>query len=139
LSYSLDKKRDDAYHIQFKDQYLILTLVKVSAPFDVGSLISTAGGPGDGITHQFLSPDTRIDLTFDVEPGDVFSVISDGINSFRREDSTLISWMDLVDEFTKYKNTNGAFVDRRMKFFKRDCEKKMIVNEDDISVASIII
>jgi len=74
-----------------------------------------------------------------VEEGDVISVISDGINSFRRSDYTPIPWQELVDEFTAYKNFEGEFVLRRVSAFKRKCLKDGITHSDDISVASIIV
>ena len=78
-------------------------------------------------------------LKCDVTEGDIISVISDGINSFRKSDNQPIPWSDLVDEFTCYKNFEGEFVQRRMAAFKRKCLKDGTTHSDDISVASIII
>lgn len=74
-----------------------------------------------------------------VEEGDVIAMISDGINSFRKSDSTPIEWTELVDEFTAYKTTEGQFVQRRIGAFKRKCLKEGITHSDDISIASIVI
>lgn len=74
-----------------------------------------------------------------VEEGDVISVISDGINSFRSSDFTSIPWKELIDEFTSYKNFEGEFVQRRISAFKRKCLKEGISHSDDISIASIIV
>ena len=74
-----------------------------------------------------------------VEEGDVISLISDGINSFRKSDYTPIPWQDLVDEFTGFKTTEGEFVARRISAFKRKCLKEGITHSDDISIASIIV
>lgn len=71
--------------------------------------------------------------------GDVISVISDGINSFRKMNNDPITWTDLIDEFTGYKTFEGDFVMRRIAAFKRKCLKEGITHSDDISVASIII
>lgn len=73
----------------------------------------------------------------EVEEGDVLAVISDGINSFRKSDNTPISWTDLIDEFTAYKNYEGVFVLRRIAAFKRKCLKDGTTHSDDISVATI--
>lgn len=75
----------------------------------------------------------------DVEEGDIISVISDGINSFSKADSTPIDWKDLIDEFTLYKNFSGDFVMRRIMAFKRKCLKEGITHYDDISVASVVV
>lgn len=91
----------------------------------------------DGVISY--DPFDHIPLDFEVEAGDTVSVISDGINSFRRSDNTPIHWRELVDEFTGYKTTEGEFVLRRMNAFKRKCLKEGITHYDDISVASIVI
>lgn len=74
-----------------------------------------------------------------VKSGDTISVISDGINSFRTSDNTPIDWMNIIDDFTKYKNFEGEFVTRRMSAFKRKCLTNSISYYDDISVASIVV
>lgn len=74
-----------------------------------------------------------------VEEGDVISLISDGINSFRKADNTPIPWNDLIEEFTAYKTFEGEFVLRRISAFKRKCLKEGIVHSDDISVSSIYV
>ena len=78
-------------------------------------------------------------LNTPVEDGDVITVISDGINSFRKADNTPIPWTDLVEEFTGYKTLEGEFVLRRIAAFKRKCLKEGTVHSDDISAASIVI
>lgn len=91
----------------------------------------------DGVINY--NPFDYIPLDFPVEAGDTVSVISDGINSFRRSDNTPIPWRELVDEFTGYKTTEGEFVLRRINAFKRKCLKEGITHYDDISVSSIVI
>ena len=85
------------------------------------------------------SPFDPFEYECTVEEGDVISVISDGINSFRKSDYTPIPWQDLIDEFTAYKTVEGEFVLRRISAFKRKCIKESISFSDDISVASIIV
>jgi len=75
----------------------------------------------------------------EVEEGDSISIISDGINSFRKSDNTPIDWQELVDEFTAFKTTEGEFAVRRLNAFKRKCLKENIHHSDDISIASIYI
>jgi hypothetical protein len=98
------------------------------------------------IIRENTTESTRVYAPFDpfvydatVSEGDVISVISDGINSFRKADNDSIPWSDLVDEFTGYKNFEGVFVQRRMAAFNRKCLKEGITHSDDISVASIIV
>ena len=74
-----------------------------------------------------------------VDKGDTISVISDGINSFRKPDGSAIPWQDLLSEFTEFKNFEGEFVLRRMSAFKRKCLKEGTTHYDDISIASIVI
>lgn len=81
---------------------------------------------------------TPLVIQREVEEGDTISVISDGINSFGQMNDS-INYLDLIDEFTGFKNTNGEFVKRRINAFKRKCEKENIVHGDDISIASIVI
>ena len=91
----------------------------------------------DGI-HDYKPFDPFV-YEFPVEEGDVISLISDGINSFRKADYTPIPWQELVDEFTLYKNFEGEFVLRRISAFKRKCLKEGWVHSDDISIASIVV
>jgi serine/threonine protein phosphatase PrpC len=77
--------------------------------------------------------------TCPVEEGDVISLISDGINSFRKSDNEVIDWKDLVDEFTGFKNFEGQYVQRRIAAFKRKFIKENWHHLDDISIASIVV
>lgn len=74
-----------------------------------------------------------------VEEGDTISLISDGINSFRRSDNEAIEWQELLDEFTGFKNFEGQFVLRRIAAFKRKFTKDNCHHLDDISIASIFV
>jgi hypothetical protein len=121
LSYGLDPKR--------KAGYLCLeNNVKEIACATLGKTIQVNGKP--------LEPYV---MTCDVSDGDVISVISDGINSFRKANNDTIPWTDLVEEFTGYKNFEGEFVQRRIASFKRKCLKEGITHSDDISIASIVV
>jgi hypothetical protein len=76
---------------------------------------------------------------YPVEDGDVVSIISDGINSFRKANNDSIPWTELIEEFTGFKNFEGQFVTRRISAFKRQCLKDGTVHTDDISIASILV
>ncbi|MFN4149636.1 MAG: hypothetical protein ACK4IX_01735, partial [Candidatus Sericytochromatia bacterium] len=67
------------------------------------------------------------------------SIMSDGIESFQDSNKKEINDLEIVEELTNYKNTNGNFVIRRNKAFLRDCNKKEITHKDDLSIASIFI
>jgi hypothetical protein len=119
LSYQLDPARMELYKKEFADSKKVVWTNY------------------DGI-HDY-EPFTPFVLQRDVEEGDVISVISDGINSFRKADYTPIPWQDLIEEFTGFKNFEGEFVQRRIGAFKRKCLKEGITHSDDISIASIIV
>jgi len=121
LSYNLDKQRLNGYN-SLKDN------VKEIACTTNGETIQVNGKPFEPYV-----------LSCDVTEGDVISVISDGINSFRHANNDPILWTELVDEFTGYKNFEGEFVQRRLAAFNRKCLKEGIIHSDDISIASIII
>jgi hypothetical protein len=72
-----------------------------------------------------------------VECGDIIAICSDGINSFRQPDNTLILWTELLNEFVGFKNFAGVFVKRRLAAFKKKCLKEGITHSDDISLAAI--
>jgi len=121
LSYSLDPNR--------KAGYLCLeNNVKQIGHTTNGKTIQINGTP--------LEPYV---FSCDVTEGDVISVISDGINSFRHSNNDPISYSELIEEFTGYKNFEGEFVQRRIAAFKRKCLKEGITHSDDISVASIVV
>lgn len=121
LAYHLDPLRTKAYRsAPDNHKEVICTINKQTVPVDIKPL------------EPYV-------LSCDVNEGDVVAVISDGINSFRKSDNTPIPWMDLVDEFTGFKTTEGEFALRRLSAFKRKCLKEGITHSDDISIASIVV
>jgi len=122
LSYLLDPLRKTAY-LNLSDNKKIISVYE----------------PTVGIITSEEIPLTPHFGSWKVSEGDVISVISDGINSFRKSDNTLIPWTDLVDEFTGFKNFEGQFVQRRISAFKRKCSKENWHHLDDISIASIVV
>ena len=121
LSYSLDPERKAGY---------------LALENNVKEISCTTNGKTIQVNGTPLEPYV---LSCDVSDGDVISVISDGINSFRHANNDPILWTELVEEFTGYKNFEGEFVQRRLAAFKRKCLKEGITHSDDISVASIFI
>ena len=69
------------------------------------------------------------------------SVTSDGIKSFQQttpEGVKNLPSVDMVPRFVGFKNVNGCFQQRRMKFFQKECQQGAITHFDDISIASIV-
>lgn len=124
LSYSLDKRRRAAYD-------LLPDNIKEIEHWWNGELHQTGK-----FTQKPFEP---LAITGVVLPGDTISVISDGINSFRKSDNTPIPWQDLVEDFTGFKNFEGQFVQRRISAFKRKCLKEGWHHLDDISIATVVV
>jgi hypothetical protein len=118
LSYHLDPVRKQAYDALEKNQKIVWTNMDeqcVYSPFE---------------PYVYEAP---------VAEGDVIAVISDGINSFKKSDSSGLDWKDLIEEFTGFKNFEGEFVQRRLSAFKRKCLKEGMTHGDDISIAAIVV
>ena len=62
----------------------------------------------------------------------IVAVMSDGVGTFDG-----MEWYQVVDELMNFKNIKGHFVQRRMKRFMKDCQKKGVAPYDDVSVAAI--
>ncbi len=124
LSYHLDPTRKQSYENIEKNEKTITIL---------------SGGKLDTSRTGDFAPLDPFIYDADMVEGEVISVISDGINSFRKSNNDPILWTELVEEFTGYKNFEGEFVQRRLAAFKRKCLKEGITHSDDISVASIVV
>jgi len=74
-----------------------------------------------------------------VEPGDIIGVMSDGVNTFKKGDSTEINWIEIVKQFTDFKTTEGVFVQRKIAAVKRKMKKELTTHYDDISMAAIVV
>jgi len=70
---------------------------------------------------------------------DQLMVTSDGIGSFKNAVAESLSYTQFVDLFSVYKNTNGTYLQRRMKAMKRQLVVDKWVHDDDISAAAIIL
>lgn len=85
------------------------------------------------------TPFTPLKIISPVEAGDTIAVISDGINSFRKQDGSFIPWQEVLPNYIEFKGLGGEFVFRRIRAFKRKCHEEGIVHLDDISIAAITI
>jgi hypothetical protein len=130
LSYYLDKVRLKEYEdIQISKRV-----------FDVSIYIGGQTPTLDAIeVEEFVKPFDPVLIKGIVEPGDVVAVISDGVNSFRRSDSSVIEWQDCVNEFVGFKSLEGIFVQRRLSALKRQWMKEQTGHYDDISMAAIVV
>lgn len=124
LSYGLDPARQLAYRDEFNLPKKVTFYVTGNPPMR-----------NEVLNDYWASSE----FSHKVAAGDIVAVTSDGINTFRKPDTELLPWEAMLDEFTGFKNTNGTFVTRRMKFFQRHCAKELITHDDDISVAAIVV
>jgi len=115
-SYRLDPKRQERYNNEFGPLKKV-TKWSTTAGFTTTTMIS------DFI--QLL----RFNLA---EKPKVVAVMSDGVDTFES-----IPWHDVVVSLMDFKSTKGQFVQRRMKRFIKNCQKKGISPYDDVSMAAI--
>ena len=125
LSYHLDNTRLNAYGRIEKNEKIITSIV--------------TDGTGSTPFKDYGIPLLPYIITKPVEQGDIIVLVSDGINSFRKADFSVIPWQDLIEEFSGFKNFEGEFVQRRIAAFKRKCVKEGVTHSDDISAAAIIV
>lgn len=93
----------------------------------------------DGLLQSFELPfDKPFELTAPANQWSQLSLISDGLNTFKKPGEAYRHYLDILPEFVSYKNTSGVFVSRRMKFFEKYCLKEQLVHDDDISIATIV-
>jgi len=93
-----------------------------------------------GSRTQEESPLTPLSLSHaHLSPGDQIILFSDGVNQFYNGKSEKIDWSVPVEVLSKFKNTQGEFVQRRVQAHKRNCAENQIVHWDDVSVAAIVV
>jgi hypothetical protein len=124
LSYHLDSARKDSYDKMGDNEKEVTICV---------------ANPAISCIVDKSQPFDPVIIERGVQEGDMIAVISDGINSFRKQDNTPIDWKELMEEFTGFKTTEGEFVKRRIGAFKRKCLKDNTTHSDDISIASIVV
>ena len=126
LSYNLDAKRINGYNS--------MGGIKM-----IEEVVDRLDGTDLSITHKILQPFDSVVVKMPVVGGDVFGVCSDGVGSFRKADNEIIPYTDILKQVTDYKSTAGVFVERCVKFFKRNCVKELTTHSDDLSVAAIVV
>jgi hypothetical protein len=76
------------------------------------------------------------DYNNNIKDIEYYLVMSDGTESFiNKETGDRIHSLDIMKEFSSFKNTTGEFIKRRVRRAMEDLSKINIVNTDDISVA----
>lgn len=85
-------------------------------------------------TSGHFSVETR--LTHRMNGNGFVAVMSDGINTFK-DGAKEVTWAEMLQEFVGFKSMHGQFVKRRMNFLRRTCQQKLMVHNDDISLAAI--
>lgn len=92
-------------------------------------------------THMSIIPipvENTFDITFDLNTNSYYLIASDGLDSFIQNAEHYN--IELVNqELTAFKNTNGAFIQRRMKRALSEFEKQGITHFDDISIGGFFI
>lgn len=127
MSYALDKVREEGYRNEF-NQPVIVKDGKVT-----DGVIAENSAPRSYGIHDIYSNTSWRFLEVDF-----IAVMSDGINSYEKMDNKdKVSASKILTGMTNFKNLNGQFVERRMKSFKKECQKENIRHYDDISIASI--
>jgi len=94
-------------------------------------------------TSSNVTTSDSLTVTFKLNVADYkyAAVASDGMNSFfhttngKRVES--ISLPEVIDEFWSFKNSHGAFVERRMKRFRKDTQPKGWQHADDLAIGVI--
>ena len=115
-SYRLDPKRQARFNNEFGS---FKKIFKWS---------TSKGYTTTDMTDEFL-PQFRFNL---LDKPKVIAVMSDGVGTFEG-----IPWYDVVTALMDFKSVKGQFVQRRMKRFIKNCQKKGIAPYDDVSMAAI--
>jgi len=74
---------------------------------------------------------------FPLDMYEIIVLISDGANTFYTRDRTHIPPLAVIRHLTDFKNTAGHFIERRMKRYLKECRKKGIEHDDDLSMAAL--
>jgi len=95
-------------------------------------------------TNLTTSNSLTVTFKFHVADYKYAAIASDGINSFFHTQQAAngkrlepLSLSAVLDEFWSFKNSHGAFVERRLKRFKKDTQLKGWQHADDLAVGVI--
>jgi hypothetical protein len=95
-------------------------------------------------TNVTTSDSLTVTFKFHVADYKYAAIASDGINSFFHTHQATngkrfepVSLPDVLDEFWSFKNLHGAFVERRLKRFKKDTQPRGWQHTDDLAIGVI--
>lgn len=137
LAYAFDKDRQNGYRISFGAAPVIHSRYLI--PMDGAKLEDC------NIIHNMakeINENIYHFSSFVYNNVASISVTSDGIKSFQKSGTNGIediASLAMVHRFIGFKNTNGAFVQRRMKRLQQECKEEQISHYDDISISSIVV
>jgi len=118
LSYQLDKERNHLYGMEMQGKKIVRSL-------------------GNGLDESIsLAYDAPVQYHFSMQEFSAVLIASDGLSSFAGSSGSVPA-SDLISEFTAFRNYAGEFLKRRAKRVISGCEKKSLVQTDDVSLAAI--
>jgi len=127
MSYAMDKTREEGYRKEFSQPIMVRDGKMTNGNIDENSTPKSYG------VHEIYSNTSWRFLEVDF-----VAVMSDGINSYENMDTKdKILTAKILTDMTNFKNFNGQFVERRMKSFRKVCQKENIGHYDDISIAAL--
>lgn len=135
LAYSHEKDRDNAYQIAYGASPVIHTRYTIPHNDDILSAkVEHEQAKSIDVGIYEFSSFTYTDISY-------IALTSDGIKSYQSMEgaTTDIPPIQMAPKFVGFKNTNGSFVQRRMKALKKENDLAKISHYDDVSVASIVI
>jgi len=117
LSYQLNEERNHRYELEMQ-----------------GKKIIRCADESVSLVHN-----APVTYSFSVQEFSTVLIASDGLSSFTGSCGSAVPSSDLICEFTAFRNYAGEFLKRRAKRVISGCEKKSVVQTDDVSLAAIYI
>ncbi len=118
LSYQLDEKRNRQYGIEMQGKKIVRSL---GQEFD---------------ESLSLAYDAPVQYRFSMQEFSTVLIASDGLVSFAGSSGSVPA-VELIQEFTAFRNYAGEFLKRRAKRVISGCEKKSVIQTDDVSIGAV--
>lgn len=130
LSYWIDDKKNEAYKELSKSYNEDFLTKKITET----SLLKTY------TKNEKYNKLTIIDIDLLETSTSGIMIMSDGVDSFINYNTgDRICDVDMINQFTNFKNINGEFIKRRVRKVINELDKENIRNSDDVSIAGFII
>lgn len=124
LSYALDGDRYKQYLLETKGKPVILT-----------SIANDKTETSEHEVDSFYFFEDMSETGYDLK---TVAIMSDGINTFKERNGTvLLPFGDMVAQLCDFVNVKGVFVERQMKWFLKETQKKDIIHVDDLFCAAL--